>query len=402
MVVRVWPFAPDWGSEVRTSFEWLTNVQKSRSGKEQRCAMRPSPRVTLEFTTIVSEFDFRRFMSRADTDLADDVLMPDWSRPALVDIAATSGQGVISIEETDTWMRPGVDILIVHGESPQVMFQQASIASRSGSTINLSGALGADVPVGASVYRLWQGRLDANIATTMVSDRISEVRVKFTVNPGSEDLNAIGSVAAPYDGRELFMTQPDWAREVSVDFDAIIESVDFGTGKVDTYAPVDFNSRSIKLTFTSFTRAELWGIVNFARRLGGQQGEFFMPTFSEDMRLRTDAALGATRFQMVGDHLLPYAGSTVFRNIVLFMRDGSYRIFEVTDIDSTTISGQDHCRVYVSPTLTEAVDMDDVDMICWLPLWRLASDQIVVQWQTDQIGSIGLTVTTLETLDPES
>jgi hypothetical protein len=50
-----WPFAPDWSNGVTERLSWLTAIQTSRSGAEQRQALRVAPRRQLDFPIVLTD-----------------------------------------------------------------------------------------------------------------------------------------------------------------------------------------------------------------------------------------------------------------------------------------------------------------------------------------------------------
>jgi hypothetical protein len=92
-----------------------------------------------------------------------------------------------------------------------------------------------------------------------------------------------------------------------------------------------------------------------------------------------------------------FGSSTIYDAIVIFLMDGT-RIMRT--VSSMTPTGDD--TLINLTTTIPTVALDDVDRISWMPVWRFASDQLVVQWETDQSATVSLSLMTLESLAPES
>lgn len=402
MTGLLWPFAADWDREVRLTYEFMTEVITSENGKEQRISNRSDPRITIEYDSIVAEFDYQRAAALLNAQQNAPVLMSDWSRPATLSTTSTAADTRLPVVEVEPWMRAGVVASTVwEGVSGAVAIQN-TITSCSTNWLNLSAVLGADVPEDAAVYRTWPGRLRSKISARLHTDRLVNISTRFDVDPGFENLGTIPPAPLLYQGRELFLAEPDWSADLSIDFEAVLETLDYGKGRVYHTTPVPFNTRFMSATYNLVGRDEIDALQNFFFRLRGQQGEFFMPTFTEDMRLRNTSGVGASQIRVIGtDAIDTIAVSEVHKNIALVFEDGQIETYEVV----STVSLNDELGVdshlVLDRPLTRIARPSDVSMVCWLPLWRLLSDNMTVVWRDDQKATIGLSMKTLETLPAE-
>ena len=403
MTLPIWPFPPDWSNEFRVSYEFKTEVITSRSGKEQRRADRAVPRIDAEFSAIVMEYAFRSMLGLLAMNQNALLMMPDWSSATALSDQANAGATTVYLDDSPDWLSVGMDVAFIWGEPGEVMHEQAVIASIGTGSIVLTAALSKDVPADAYAYRTWQGTMSTETTSKMHGDRMSEVSVKFSVDPGFEKQPSAGSAPLTYQGRELFMLEPNWQNDISVDFATILNTVDYGHGRIGYERPVAFNSRKVQFTYLATERQSAFDFRNFFLRLYGQQGEFFMPTFTEDLRLRANTASGVNQLRVLGaDIAANFAGSTVYGNIVIFYTDDTHDLHQVTSISTVTDSLGADSVLHISPNTTRAIKLDDVRMVCWLPLWRSITDQIALQWVTDEIANIGLSLKTIETLGAET
>ena len=134
----------------------------------------------------------------------------------------------------------------------------------------------------------------------------------------------------------------------------------------------------------------------------GQQGEFLMPTFTEDLRLRFGAAIGANMLRFIGHQADEvFSTSTVFKKIAIVFVDGQIETYDV--LSSTTVSDGSlvDSRFTLDRDLTRDLNETTVSMVCWLPVWRLLSDGLDISWETDEQAKVGLSMKTLETLTAE-
>lgn len=402
MTGLLWPFGADWEREVRLTYEFMTEVIASENGKEQRIANRTDPRITIEYESLVAEFDYQRAAALLTAQQNATVFMSDWSRPATLRVTSTAADTRLPVIEAEPWMRADVAASIVWEGLDGTVAISKTITTRTTNWLNLTTALGIDVPKEAAVYRTWPGRLRNKISARLHTDRIVNLTTRFDVDPGFENLGAIPVAPMIYQGRELFLMEPDWSADLSLDFEAVLNTLDYGKGRVYHTTPVAFNTRSMSATYNLVGREEVDALQNFFFRLRGQQGEFFMPTFTEDMRLRSNSNIGASQIRLIGtDPLNTIAASDVYKNIAVVFSDGQIEVYEVVNTVLLNDSLGIDSRFVLDRPLVRAVTSADVAMICWLPVWRLLSDNMTVVWGDDQKATIGLSMKTLETLPAE-
>lgn len=385
------------------TYEAMTEIITSRSGKEQRVAQRDVPRIMIDYKTMVSENDMRSAMARLADQQDDTMQMPDWPRPISLDGPAAAGSSLVVADTLDGWVRSTVAIIFVWQTEDGVAYTTSTISGISGYNISLSTPLARAVPAEALAYRMWTGHLEKSVAGSFAGDRISEVTVKFSVDPGFENLGSIPANPETYGDRELISREPDWNQPMDAEFLSSLETLDYGVGRKAFTRPVAFNDRLLKCSYWAEDRADVDYFLGIFRRLYGQQGEVFMPTFTEDLAMRGPLDSSDTAIRVIGsDTATMYAASTIFDHIAIFLMDGTVIRRTVPSITPISDSTGNDSILNLGSSVGQDVDLSDIDRICWLPVWRFASDQLVIQWQSDESAMIGVSFKTLESLSPET
>jgi hypothetical protein len=216
-----------------------------------------------------------------------------------------------------------------------------------------------------------------------------------TLYPGYEQ-QIVSEAPSTYDGRELFMLEPDLSTEMTSDFTSMLETLDYGYGRMTHFTPITYNDRVTKMTHLGAGRVEIDALRDLFLRQRGQQGEFFMPTFSEDLRMRSSLGAGQSTMRVLGAEVFEnYANLKVFRHICIIMRDGTSHRFKVSEINSITDSQGTDSTLTLQSAATSTINPVDVFMVCWLPLWRFVSDKLSVQWRSDQVASVSYSMKTI-------
>lgn len=403
MTLPVWTFPPDWNKEVRVSYSFLTEIIESREGREQRISVRNKARISYDFAVLLEGYDFRTLAARLNTQQWAEMMMPDWTRPIFLNRDHSPGESALRVYESDSWATSGTDAVLIWDETGETQSQLVTVQSRSSTTVTIVDPITRTIPKGAALHRLSQGHLEPSIKGTMQTDRLIAANISFKIDPGFEYWPSVPEATETHDGRELFLVEPNWSTPPSIEFMASSETVDYGKGRIGYFSPIPFSSRLTGADFLAIGRTETNNLVDFFRRQRGQCGEFFMPTFTEDLRLRENAPNNTNQLRIVGpEAALHFSDSLVHKNIVIFYEDGTKEAHKVTRIEAFSDGVGADSIVYITPNTRRTVRVADVDMICWLPLCRLASDELVVQCVTDEIANVGMTIKTLEYLPVET
>lgn len=390
---RIWPFPPNWTQPYEIAYELRTEVITSRSGKEQRISLRQNPRKTYSFTTLVHDNRFRAFLRHMNSWQQRSTVMPEYSRLTRLSQPVVDGSISIVVDEVPEWLVPNRLISLYDGNRAIVRGVEGVI----GNAVSLAAAIDGDWPTGIRVYAAEVGRLSPNIQATQHTNITSSVNVSFEVEPGSEYMPPTSTPERVYRGREVFLKRPNWGTAPTPEFQAVIEKVDYGVGTVDHFLPVRFNTKVQKGEFIGVNTADVKSYVDFFRRQYGQTGEFFMPTFTHDIKQKVSAPQGSSNLRIEGTEFFDdYGQSDIYRDIAVFMSTGeilTYRALDIYIVDDA--DGRDTAIQVDSPFPFE-ISEQTTRQICWMPLWRLLSDTLTVQHVTTEAANISLNMKTLE------
>ena len=395
--MAIWQYPPDWSEGFKVTYEFKTEVIQSRRGNEQRIAWRDVPRITYEFGCLLTGRDMRSAMGILEGKQSDQFDMPIWNRSAAINGAVTTT--TVTMDVNETMIAVGSTVGFVWVTNEVTLIATAVIAAKSGKVLTLDAVPVPTVPADARVFPMTKGHLKPSITFGALSDQSARVNIVFEVDPSYEVLRPVGATSATYDSRDVLLLEPNWSKDVTIEFASMLETLDYGIGVKDFFNPKPFNDRLTTSTYLAVNRDEAALIVDLFRRSQGQQGEFYMPTFIEDMRLRDPLTSGHRTLYVYGGQSLGTLDLSLYLiHIAIFYTDGTYDLRKVTDID---VVGGDTTMI-LNADIMRDVNPEDVEMICWMPLSRFASDALVINWVNDWVAEIGFTTKSLEVLNAES
>ena len=392
------PFIVNWRRAATVTYAYKTDVIRSRSGKEQRRALRQTPRKTLEFDAQVKSAAFVEFQAIMAAWQNNVIVVEEPGRDAPLAAVLPAGSKVVTLgDDAPSWLRAGSNVILQFGDRRE----SNRVVSAVGPAVTLSAAFDADWPVGTKVHYAVSGRLDTALKTRRETDRIATMTVSLEVVPGSEPVLDPPDAAVTFGGREVFTKRFNWADRPEATYEAVRENVDYGWGRTEVFRPQDFGTILHRLTFLNRNKAEAEAIREFFERHRGQRGEFYRPSWETDIILKQAAPQGTRDLRVAGPFFAKlYGGSTVHRAVSVYTKAGELRFYAVEDIFEITDSEGNDSVLQVGADLVEDTGPETVRMVSWLYASRFASDQLPVEWLTNAVAQAQITFRTLEDLGP--
>jgi hypothetical protein len=389
--MTLWTFAPNWRDSYHVTYEHKTDMFVSRSRREQRRALRTTPRKHIQFTVTLSGAEVRSLNRQMAKSQAVEWVVPDLSRWIGVTADVAAGDTIVHVDGSATWLINGTPVVIA--------YDGAYVAATAGTVIDgqvtLSAAVTAPWSRGGKLHPALTARLPGGLPVKLFTDTVIEAAVSFSVMPGTNPSDDSGSPAAVFNGREIFPFGVNWAQPLSGSFDHPTDPVDFGRGRIQVYVPIQFGARVRQVSLMYSTLGERAELVAFFHRMKGRRGEFYMPSLEPDMVVSTAATAGATTLRVTGADIADFE-DTVHRAIVI--SGNGYDWFrKVTDL---TVSGSE---TIITTDVGWPDDLPVGTVISWLLASRLGTDMLDVECVTDTVGRTQMAIQSLEDLpvDPE-
>lgn len=378
------PLTPNWRQSVTVEFAFRTDVMTSRSGREQRRALRGTPRKSVSYSTTVSAAELRKFQRFMATQQNQPLELADPTRSAPVTVTGTSA----TVYPVPEWLIAGAKVVL--GDQVLTVIYISDIGE---TTFNIDPIAGP-----TRIRPALSGQLGQSVSATMPTNGVAIISVAFDVTPGSEHPNTGLPGIHVFAGREVFTRRCNWASAQDLTYDWSIDTLDFGFGKTAISRPIDFGTVTRKATFVQQGPADMLDLEQFFQRQKGQQGEFYMPTGQNDLPLLEPALAGSQSIKTAGTEVFEaYTGDTVYQAIAIFFHDDRI-VFR--HVDSLSTSGSDTVLLLDRPFATD-ITLESVSKISWLTCSRFASDQFTQEWLSDGVAQSQLAVTTLEDLPVE-
>jgi hypothetical protein len=384
----LWPFPVNWDDPWRVTYGFKTDISVSRSGREHRRADRQTPRKTVEFSSLLgSKVELQAFnwlMTKVQNRL---FLIPEYSRKATLSTATVNGDTAFTIAGTPpAWIYPGAELML----SVPTVTRLVAVQSVSGSTVTCTANVGAWA-AGSNVHPALTGNLAPKLSAPRTTNAVAQVGVVLNVVPGSE-VYAPAPAARQFAGLDVFDFQPNWVTAVDTDHLWPVEMVDYGVGRVAFHRPVNFPSRLVTPTFVGRSSEQTDALIDAFLRAKGRRGTFLYSTGEDDISPMDPLAVGGTSMKI--------AGTTVY---VLFNNDPLFQALALRRFDGTTLYRSISSMTIVGGNTVlnldapwgENIALNQIAACSWLLSSRFASDDLRVEWISDEVGQMQMAIQSL-------
>lgn len=387
---RIAPTLPNWSDPVRATYEFSTGIVTSRDGREQRWANRQRARLTLQFSTLLTQPGIHRFMADlAESGHAPFNVLATWRHTALA-ATAPSAAVDLTVSEVPFWLVAGSSIVLAAPD----FWEAATVLSVSGTTVTLVDGTSREFPSGTRVYGAYRARAPEEPQFQALTSTVWTGEMVYEVDPGSDPQAAPAATPATFEGREVFLTRPDWSERPRVSFRELRETVDSEFGVVETSSPTRRTEIELRLRYVGLTADATEALIAFFLRQKGRRGSFWMPTWQADLTPIGTVASGASTFDVPGtDAFYGFADSDLY-NVVIARRPDGYQVNRVLGV---AISGANSRFTFADPW---SAPLDGNTVVSWCPLWRFAADRLEVSRRTDAVADMQFPVVAIRNEEP--
>lgn len=411
---------PSWSSQYRVIRAYKTDIFTSASGEEQRRALRETPRKTLEFTQQFTGQQLRDFQTTMSVWQNREFLAPELPKVVRV---SEFGETYAVLPEVPTWVVAGEIVMLVGGGEAEPLV----IDSVAEQTVYFTAPITGTWPVGSRLCHGVSGRLQASFSLSRPSSTAATALLALDVTPASEyyptlfevptDTIFPGLTEGPemypltsvpvnattvyyYDGEEILLLRNNWGETVQETREWPVYTIDFDIGVSDVVSDVDFSTRVFSATITCHTAERQQYLEGFFDRMRGAQGNFWMPTWENDLPIAGDITGETQELQVTATRTAKLLlDNGVYREIAVVTHARQIYVNSILDVE---IDG-DTANLSLRDAWSENVAAEDVLMVCWMPAWRLSSDEHTFLWRTSTVAQVAFEARTdkAERYDPE-
>lgn len=397
-----WQYPPNWAQEYEVEYEFKTDVITSANGREQRRQVRQTPRRTSKFNIgLLSNTKRREFNKIMVGAQSARFFVPEYTRYVTTTTLMGPNEIEVDIDQLPPWWFEHDNYVILKYGDQWSLRKVDSVGYESNSNLQTVIFKSDDElswPVGTRIYRALSSWASEEISGNMLTNTIQTAAMTFVTLPGSEAIEPPSSPLNTYDGRELWLKKPNWADPPTITHFQPATLLDVGQGRMERVKEIEHQTQRLVLTYVGRNFAGSEELRQFFFRCAGQCHEFYMPTWQDDITLRDPVEAVDTQVVIAGIDFASFYSQDPVRvggAIAFLMNDGTIHYVNTLSIFAAEDSNDEPISVIELQTaLGFTAALDEIERICWVPLWRMATDTMTVKWLTSAVCEVNFTVQT--------
>lgn len=377
-------FEPDWADAVTETLAWRTDVIEARDGSEQRIALRSKPRRSFEYRFQAVGRDWFRLQNTLWGWHRYSFALPLWTDKS--NLTADAGEGALALflDTTSRGFTAGGQAIVTAGPGD---YEVVAISAVTSSTVSLVRPLRRAWAALTTVYPVAIGHLPGNVPVAKLTDNVAQGALTMNLDPVRTDPRLPTAAAAvTHNGYEVVLQEPNWVGELDNSSEQDFGILDNDIGP-RSYQVTQTFARTVRgYRWLLGSRTEIDTFRALLKRLNGRQKAVYIPTFAADMVLLENLLSGGTSMRVDSPKLASFIGvKRAYQRVMIEMTNGTryyHSIINVSeDLDGSQIVG-------LSPSAATLIVPANVRRICFMPLFRLDSDEVVLTWQTDSVATV--------------
>lgn len=376
--------AANWRDPVIERISYLTDISSPVSGNEQRRSLLRSPRRKYSYTiTPRTPREGAMIRSVIWGSQVKRVLAPEWPEQTITNAAASIGAASISVTTTGRdFIDGGFAVLYSDFET----FEIVQILVASPGAISLVSGLTRGWPAHAKIVPCRYARMDQVLQSAQHTSDVSEISMSLEVDPVNSP-NFSGGYAYPYSyrGYNVFMEKNNDADLLNNKYGRNTTVLDNRTGIYAYTQWATYPYLNYSYSFLKGTRSRITEFRKFIEDCRGRFKPFWMPSWQKDIDL---ISISGVTVIIKDAGLARYVGlNPAMRDIALIKPDMTTLFRRVS---AAVNNGDGTETITVDSSLS--VSAADIYMTSFLRFCRLDSDEIALQWETNETVTSNLPI----------
>ncbi|EED67961.1 hypothetical protein SR914_23425 [Comamonas testosteroni] len=279
MALPLWSFPPNWGTSVKETLEWLTDVLQSPSGAEQRRALRLAPRRSFSFEVLVHKAQRTRSDLWAHVLGAQPFALPIWTDAQYLDhlVAADSSAIVASTAGYD-FAAGGLAVLASEDWS---ISELVSVDQISAGGLTLAAPTLNAWPVGSRLLPARKALLQSLPEPVRMTDELARASVSFELLEP-----CVWPAELPvtlYRGKQVLESRPDESDDLTLGYERLTQRLDNQVGIPRITDTSGYGFVLQQHAWALWGRDEHTAFRSLLYGLHGRQTAIWVPTHAADL-----------------------------------------------------------------------------------------------------------------------
>ena len=205
-----------------------------------------------------------------------------------------------------------------------------------------------------------------------------------------------------YEEREVLLNNPQWVDDSSntLSIEKLTYKADNDTGifRYDLKNDRTYDSHSV--TFLLRNRAMIDNFLKFFKKQAGMYKSFWMPSWVSDFNPVRDMNSG-DNFIIVDLISLDwyYLSNGRKKKLIIFTNDWQSEIYDISTYTRITEGNRQYGKIILSRNIGKDIPLRSFRQASYLNLVRFNSDELQIDYETDDLATVNITVKEVDDLD---
>ncbi len=378
----------NWDGGLRESLAWLTDVMIAYDRTEQRVQLRNRPRRKFELRLLATGSERRYLENILAARRVRFYLLPVFRDMQSLPAVLPAGSAVIAVNTQ--FFDYAVDRQVALWDRFD-HYEIHTIAALSESAIVLDAPTLSAWPAGAKIAPCRYAEIIEQRVISRVTDDAAEYGV--TAEVLGETRRAPVTTLVSYEGYQVCPFAAGWHDDGdTIDHKWIRLDNDTGVMNFEVQSTEPVLTRT--LDFLLAGRAVIDEFLSFLSERAGRLSPFWVATLNRDLAIVGAAAAGDTVITVTQmDYERSLFGSNARTHLEFEMTDGTVFRRKILSAQQAITGG--HEELTLTTPLPAVVSEATLNRSSWFELVRLTSDEVVLDWQSDDIVACKLPVVAL-------
>lgn len=373
---------PNWNDNYSETYSYKTDIITSWNNREQRRSLVPQPRRRIEYHANPVRQQAGGFRNLVRRWQGRGYMLPLWNQKTrLLSPTRMSGTEIVVDMSNNLDLVQGGSVCL--WKNPYV-YEIAEIIRVSGNRLSLGNPLGRAWQIEeCTVMPAVTAYLSSDTGFAWKTHTVGDGNLNWTIDVGSLKIKMPNLPPdITYNGYEVLDKRPTWSETISDNWAAHVEVVDFGWG-LQKYFDRGVASQPLRQqTYYANGYAECRWWKGFIQRCRGSYKAFLVPSGLEDGFIVAPYASGSNQIDVRDDRMSLLDSGQYIR---LQNHEGIYfrKITKVEFFNGVA-------RFTLDNGIPDNTTADQFKPVQFLRLCRLASDEITINYVTQNVAKITL------------
>ena len=375
---------PNWDSNFVETFEYNTDVLTSYNKKEQRRSLLSQPRRKVRYSALIQGEVLMQLRNKLHGWHNRAFMLPLWYQMGRLVSGGQIGSTVIEVAENKYDFVAGASICLWQDFNVNELFE---IISVSGTTLTLNAPISNNFVAGAKVFPCMNVRMSEQHSIVNATNTVAHMEFELVADQASLKLPMPKQgIPTTYKGVEVLERKPNWASEVSDEFQASVSMVDYEYGIQQWFSKDSPSLATRKQTYVMRTYDEILWWKAFIHRQLGRLTSFYVPSWTTDLVKKGDYIAGSLFFDVRDDNLSTIVAASNDRKILRVVANN--QVYYLTIV--AVVSANGLARIVLETPINANILEKQFTQISFMQRCRLASDEIEFNYITRDTVELSL------------